>query len=74
MIGQPTDGPGERERSERAFVVWIDGGAPGAFSGRVEHVATATRRRFTSREALIAFLLGVESAEEARDDDASNTD
>lgn len=57
------------EGAKSAFVVWVDpgsGAGPGSSSaaagttpelrGRVEHVASATRERFASRDDLLAFI------------------
>lgn len=40
---------------DRAFVVQLRG-HPGAFAGRVEHMASGEAARFASAEELLAFL------------------
>lgn len=49
-------------RARTAFVIWIDGppdGEPDAdvvYRGRVEHVPSATRVPFVTREELLSFI------------------
>jgi hypothetical protein len=48
-------------RGKTAFVVWMDASpddptGPTLYRGRVEHVASATRERFVSKEELLAFF------------------
>lgn len=46
---------------KNAFVIWIDpsegsAGTAEYYRGRVEHVSTSTRARFSSKEELLDFL------------------
>jgi len=60
-----------------AFVVWIDpqegpAGTTDRYCGRIEHVSSSTRERFSSREELLAFIdqFTLSSDEAASDDDS----
>ena len=63
-------------RGKTAFVIWLDeppedsGDGP-VYRGRVEHVASATRELFLSKEELLAFIERVVRGQErpARDGD-----
>ena len=48
-------------RGKTAFVIWLDAGLEDSgdgpvYRGRVEHVASATRELFVSKEELLAFI------------------
>lgn len=48
-------------RGKTAFVIWLDAGPEDSndgslYRGRVEHVASATRELFVSKEELLAFI------------------
>jgi hypothetical protein len=48
-------------RGKTAFVIWLDAdpedsGEVPVYRGRVEHVASATRAPFVSKEELFAFI------------------
>jgi hypothetical protein len=46
------------DRDTEAFVLWLDRTRAGALAGRVEHVRSARRQAFASREELLRFLEG----------------
>ena len=49
-----------RSEKSQAFVIWLDPAAPDeappSYQGRIEHLASSTRERFTGSQELLAFI------------------